>query len=968
MKLPRLCAVHECFALLLDGEEDAAAARHPPDIIEEARRILDADRTLDANDTPAPCAQDEHTNLVGTSIAGFELVGFLGAGANGQVYLARQSRPDRLVAFKLLWPCTRVEARDAEREIAALASLEHQGIARLYQAGTWECGGSFRTWLAMEHVDGARPLDASLMKSMSLHERVSLLADLADAIAYAHGCGIIHRDLKPANVLVDARGRAVVIDFGLARRETTATGRTLTMLGERVVGTLGYMAPESLEQGRALDARADIFSLGAIAYDLFAGAPMRPLDGGTVAQALATIQSSVPKRLGAIDSRLRGDLDRIVAKATESDPSRRYAGAALFAHDLRQHLIGLPVLIEQQRLRERVTRSVRRHWRLTVALTTCTLVLIATTLISLRFAHETAAQARRAALAAAASAIEANDQLAFGQAIGALDDDGSSEVALLKRARVCRGEPVESGNWYAVVSNSDRTWIAGVVQHTGSPQLVRLEGLKCKWSTAVGEVSVGGVAISPDGRFIAVAENDGSLLIVAGNDGRVLHEVAPIPGEEGGDVAWRDATTVVHAVHSARIVEAITGEVQRVSGDIGIGETRSIARPHMGGFILAAEAGACVIDDNLEVTQQLETPPYRQSAAASLVDGSVVLGGWDRTVRRYRSGSSTPLWTGRAHRDIIWSIGVLSDGRICSTGADGMLVIWDADTGAPTVMPVSDVMSWSVVVMDDAVLVGGVPGLRRIPLEDLEAWVGTPGISPTTVTSAQWSASVDAEGRVAVKSGGGSAGEHDVSCAALAGRRLQKLASTNDPRWLVAVDSAGEVNAFDALTGALLWRTGVVSHDDDHEPGGIAAIAVDAARGRVVLASRHDGCVVLSLADGSVQWKRQVDEQSACVGVSPVDGTIITGGRHGLLVRLDPRDGAVRASARHQRTRPIRIVFTKDGTRAVVAGSDGSLRLVDSTTLEESLALRVSSAPLDALWIADDGVWTVDREGVKRRR
>ncbi len=963
MEPPRLSAVHECFELLAEGADDGVLARFAPDVVDEARGLLAEHAALDARGTPTPRGLEPRSSLIGSEIAGFQLIGTLGAGASGEVYLARQSKPDRLVAFKLLWPCTRAEARDAEREVAALAALEHSGIARLYQAGTWECSGAFRTWLAMEYVDGARPLDSSLAGSMLLRDRVALLADLADAVAHAHGCGIIHRDLKPANVLIDSRGRAVVIDFGFARRETTAE-RTLTMLGERVVGTLAYLAPEALQQGRPSDVRADIFSLGAIAYELFSGQPMRRLDGLSLAQALAAIQSSVPTRLGAVDRRLRGDLDRITAKATDADPSRRYAGAALLSHDLRLHLAGLPVLIEQQTMRERLVRWVRRHWRLTVALSALACVLIATTLISLQFARETAAQARRATLAAAASAIEANDQLAFGQAIAALPDDGSPEVALLHRAQACRGELVATGDWYALAVSPDGTWIAGVVAREGPYRLERISAGACVWSTSVLSSNVGGVAISPRGRLIAVARDDGSLLIVDSDDGRVLHEVTAMEDQAGGDVCWQSDETLVHAVRSARLIDVTNGRVTKTVDDLGIAEARVIERRNGGGFVIAAERGACIVDDELAVIERLETSEFRQTAAQGLEVDSVLIGGWDRTVRRYVSGSSKPLWTGRAHRDIVWTVGVLPDGRPFSAGADGLLAIWDAATGAAVTIPVADDVVWTAAVSGDALWVGSMHGLRRLALADLASWVGEPGIAPTTVVSQQWTAHVDANGRGVVKW----IDERVVACSAVAGRRLVKLASTDDARWLVAVDSQGELSAFDARTGAQLWRTGAVSHDDDHEPGGIAAVVVDAVRGRVVLASRHGGCVALSLDDGSVQWMREIGGQCVCVGVSTVDGSIIAGDRDGLLVRIDERGGAVQASARHQRTRAIRIAFTDDGSRAVVAGSDGSLRLIDAKSLEERLTLRVSSALLDALWIAPDGIWTVDREGVRRRR
>lgn len=961
----QLTRVHECFELLAAGEVEEARRRHDEATLAEARRLLELDGELEEAHTPAPKAPDAAGDgLVGTTIAGFELTAFLGDGASGQVFLAHQQRPSRQVALKLLWPSTRAEARDHEREIAALASLEHPGIARLYQVGMWETAGAFRTWLAMEHVEGGRALDAELAAGLSIERRVGLLAEVADAVAHAHGAGVIHRDLKPANILLDVHGRAVVIDFGLARRSET-DGRTVSLLGERVVGTLAYMAPEALQAGGRPDGRGDVFALGAIAWEILAGRSMRQLAGMSVPQAMAAIQSAAVPKLGAVDRRLRGDLERIVAKAVEPDPAQRYVSAALMAQDLRLHLAGRPVLVEQQPLLERLRRSVRRNWRLTTALVAAAVVLLATTLVSLRFARQASAQARRATIAAAASAIEVNDLMALRRALASLPNDGTPEVELLQRAAACSGELVSEGDWWSLDGPADGGWVLGntVSRPAADQMLVRFHGTEQDWVAKSIQVNIGGLVLSPDSSRVASAGTNGALQINRCADGQLIHELKSDGQIDGSAVAWRDDHTVIHGITAIRLVDADTGNVVAQSEELGIGAMNMIcAGP--GGLIAAAGVqGACILDAGLQVVTRLEVPPFRQTAMEWRPDGALMMGGWDRTVRRYRAGHSQPEWTGRLHRDAIWDVASLPDGRLLSSGADGVLAVWDAD-GAASAVPISDDVVWSILPRVDDLWVASLHSLRRVSLSSVMAWLGEGGHAVKTVVSAEWSAKIEADGLAHVKWGDG----HVAVCAAEGGSALQRLSTVDSGSRIAAVSVDGALLCFDARSGKQLWRTTEISTDDPHEPGGLPGLAIDVSRGRVLAAQRTHGCVAMSLADGAVLWKASFGKQVACVGVGGPQNAVFAADRDGDLSRLDPDDGRVLCSTRNLRTRPMRIVITPDGDRVAVASSDGTLRLFDPDTLEECLVLRVSNAPIDSLWIADDGIWTVDRLGVRRRR
>ena len=958
--------VHDCFELLASGEADEARRRHSEVTLAEAQRLLELDADLEHADTPPPAAPEvAGDGLVGSTIAGFELIAFLGDGASGQVFLAHQQRPSRQVALKLLWPCTRAQVRDHEREIATLASLEHPGIARLYQVGSWESAGAFRAWLAMEFVEGGRALDGALAATLPLEQRLALLADVADAVAHAHGAGVIHRDLKPANILLDVRGRAVVIDFGLARRSET-DARTVSLLGERVVGTLAYMAPEALQGGGRPDGRGDVFALGAIAWELLSGAPMRQLKGLSVPQAMAALQNWTAPRLGSIDRRLRGDLERIVGKAVEPDPTQRYVSAALMARDLRLHLAGMPVLIEQQGVLERVVRSARRNWRLTGSLAVLFAVLAMTSFISLRFARQASAQARLATVSAASSAIEVNDLMALKRALAALTADVTPEVRLLERAAASGGELIATGDWWSLDGPEDGSFVIGSSDGMAKEDhlLSRFDGQVRTWTVGARQAKIGGVVVSPDNALVALAGTDGALEIRSTADGQLLHSLKWEAPEGGSAVAWLNDQTVMHGVNSIHLVDARSGALLEKGEDLGIGDINMICAGPGEQIAAAGVRGACIVDaDTLQVVRRLETPPFRQTALGMTADGALMLGGWDRTLRRYKFGEPRPEWIGRVHRDFIWDTAALPDGRVLSSGADGVLVVWDSD-GAASAVPVSDDVVWSILVRGDDLWVASLGSLRRASLRGLMSWMGEGGHSPSTVVSADWSAHVDESGVAQVKWNDGQL----TSCATKDGVALQRLSTADSGHHIAARAADGALVCFDVRSGEQLWRTTEISTDDPHEPGGLPCLAIDVARGRVLAAQRTHGLVALSLADGAVLWNVQFGKQVACVGVGGPHSAVFGADRDGLLARLDPDDGRVLCSTRHLRTRPTRIVVTPQGDRVAVTSSDGSLRLFNPDTLEECLALRVTNAQIDAMWIADDGIWTIDRLGVRRRR
>jgi Tol biopolymer transport system component/serine/threonine protein kinase len=265
----------------------------------------------------------------GTKLGSYEVIAPLGAGGMGEVYRARDTRLGREVAIKLL-PADRLadQARRArfEQEARAVAAFHHPHIVTIYEIESAE-GIDF---IVMELVTG-KTLDALIPRQgMRLGEALRVAIPLADALAAAHAAGIVHRDLKPANVMVTPEGVVKVLDFGLAKLTAEeASGEDATTLDARarlsrpgtVAGTPAYMSPEQASGG-AVDARSDIFSFGAVLYEMVTG--RRPFGGGSTAEMLAALLKEQPKPPSELAPEVPKELERIILHCLRKEPGRRF--------------------------------------------------------------------------------------------------------------------------------------------------------------------------------------------------------------------------------------------------------------------------------------------------------------------------------------------------------------------------------------------------------------------------------------------------------------------------------------------------------------------------------------------------------------------------------------------------------------------------------------------------------------------
>jgi hypothetical protein len=357
------------------------------------------------------------TAQVGRRIGPFRLIRLLGEGGMGAVYLGERDDAQfaHQVAIKILAhavgsPQAIARFRD-ERQI--LAGLKHPHIVRLLDGGSTD---DQLPYLVMEHIEGTTITRYAHDHALAVRARVALVRQVCAALQYAHQNLVVHRDIKPSNILVDAAGVPKVLDFGIAkllapvasfeREARTRTGFAMF--------TPEYASPEQA-RGDAVSTATDVYSVGAVLYEMIAGQPPHRTAGSAL-EVLRVICEVDPPRPSAVapDARRRelaGDLDNIILKALHKEPARRYASVEQLADDLGRFLDGLPVAARTATLGYRARKFARRNKGVVVATTLVAATLLGATGVSLRQAHRADEQAARAEV----EARHANDAAARAQ-------------------------------------------------------------------------------------------------------------------------------------------------------------------------------------------------------------------------------------------------------------------------------------------------------------------------------------------------------------------------------------------------------------------------------------------------------------------------------------------------------------------------------------------------------------------------
>jgi len=868
----------------------------------------------------------------------------LARGGIGRVVVARDGRLGRTVALKLLQRQTPALRARFEREATITARLAHPAIVPIYEAGVLPDGEPF---YAMKLVDGV-PLDDTIARAADLRARLALLRSalaVCEALAYAHDQRIIHRDLKPANVLVGKFGETVVIDWGLAKdldardidpaaasRESRESSfdREVTLDGE-VMGTPSYMPPEQA-RGDNVDARADVYSLGALLYHVVAGKP--PYRGRTAAEVLAAVEAGPPPPIREVVAEVPDDLASIIEKAMAREPAARYAHAGELADELRRYIEGRLVASHRYSGAELVRRWLRKH-RTPVAVGAAALVVLAVgAAVSV---HKIVVRERETAHALAEARLEQGRQLfvagdpsaAAPLLAAALDELPDDAVARRLAAEVVRDEPRRLADFDGTTAafRPDGRELA-IGRADGAIDVIDPESGAHLRQLAKIDGKIVAIDYSPDGRLLAVASERGAYVRDAGDGGHV----ATATTERALDVRFLPAGDLV-AIADDRGIVLVDRDGKLVAADRDAAGAHALAISSDGAELAALAHDHAIAWRVPDLSRALDVPPAPIGFrfAVAFTGGALVTAGDDGVRAWSAADRSQPLSTARAVSLATLGSAVLAGGTLIRDGVEPPL-----DLGPDTVLDVA------FAGRSKAVTVGYD---RRLRVWDLDRAAAPAVVLATAATPQQLVA--DASGRRAATRGDAHVELWDIDHVRAPARSLALGAAIdfilgNGRDDLAIHVHAGAVQSTRLVTSALEpiatldgWPVGF--HPDRDE-------VVTDVDGSLSIYSAHTGTFMRRIVEPEKLWHCAFSPSGTLIATSSA--------QHVWL-----RDADWHAIASFPATDVTALALDDDG-RVATGHEDGTVHIWDGRAGTLLATARGHSAHVQTLALYGDTLWS----------